>query len=165
MNLLFRVLDRVLEMLLFAAMAIMTTVVFVNVCCRFVFDFSLSWGEEIALLTMVWLTYLGAAVATRDRAHFAFDYLVRNLGPRAQYPVILLGHVVFIAATAALLYWSANVTVQISEWVTAALEISQSWVYAACPVGCFFILVYAIRNFVTDTRGSRVGPLEEEARS
>ena len=160
----FRVIDRVLELLLFLALATMALVVFVNVVCRYWFVFSLSWGEEVALLMMVWLTYLGAAVATRDRAHFAFDYLVRNLPPGARHPVLIAGQVVFILTTLALMYWGGKVTWELSELVTAALEISQSWVYAACPVGCFFMLLYALRNLIHDLR-HRAEPVVERRAS
>ena len=72
-------LDAVLDGLLFVVLAAMTTIVSLNVFCRFVLKFSLSWADETAMILMVWLTFLGAAVAMRDRMHYAFDYLVRSL--------------------------------------------------------------------------------------
>ena len=155
-------LDRILEGLLFAALAAMSTVVFTNVFCRFVLHFSLSWGDELAQVLLVWLTFLGAAVATRDKAHYAFDYLVRNLPTRLGKFFVLLGHLIVIAMTAGLLYWSGRVTWEIRAWVMPAMGFSRSLVYGACPVGCVFILVYAVRNFVADLRMSDEIPKDEE---
>lgn len=56
----FRRLDVTLDALLFAALAAMAGIVFVNVFCRFVLKFSLSWADEMAQVLMVWLTFLGA---------------------------------------------------------------------------------------------------------
>ena len=69
----FRILDRTLETLLFVTLASMTAVVAANVFCRFILNFSLSWGDELAQVLMVWMTFLGAAVGMRDKAHYAFD--------------------------------------------------------------------------------------------
>ena len=48
-----------------------------------------------------------------------------------------------------LLYWSIKVTILIRHWVMPAMDISRSLVYGACPVGTFFLLMYAVRNFFT----------------
>ena len=157
-----RWIDRVLETLLFLALAVMVTVVFANVFCRFVLNFSISWGEEVAQILMCWLTFLGAAVAMRDKEHFAFDYLVRVLPPGGKKAVVLFSHIVVILSTAALLYWSARVTVEIREWVMPATEVTRSLVYGACPTGCFFLLIYAVRNFLADVRAERVEAIREE---
>ena len=66
MKLLFRILDRIMETAILITLASMSGVVAVNVFCRFVLNFSLSWGDEVAMMLMVWLTFLGAAVGMRD---------------------------------------------------------------------------------------------------
>ena len=55
-------LDSLLETLLFLVLAAIVAILFANVIGRYVLGASLSWGEEVALLLMVWLTYLGALV-------------------------------------------------------------------------------------------------------
>jgi TRAP-type transport system small permease protein len=145
-------LDSVLETSLLVALAAMVIIVFMNVVGRYVLGESLSWGEEVALLLMVWLTYLGAAVAMRDGAHYAVDFFMQYLPESWRKPVVVGKDLVVVVMTGLLLYWSAATTVLLNEWVTPALEISQSWVYAACPVGCVFILLYACRQLVRDLR-------------
>src|SRR5690606_18210060 len=79
----FRLLDRTLDTLLFVVLAAMGAIVATNVFCRFVLNFSIYWGDEAAQALLVWLTFLGAAVAVRDRSHYSFDYLARtSSGPR-----------------------------------------------------------------------------------
>lgn len=145
-----RHLDRVLDGLLFLVLAGMATVVSVNVFCRFVLKFSLSWADEIAMILMVWLTFLGAAAAMRDRMHYAFDYLVRSLSVRPRRVARLFGHSVGLLLTVLLFYWSAKVVILITDWVMPATGIRRSWVYAACPVGCVFLVYYQMRNLWAD---------------
>jgi TRAP-type transport system small permease protein len=152
----FLLVDRLLETLLFLVLAAMAAVVFANVVCRYGLNTSLSWGEEIALLLMVWLTYLGAALVMRDRAHYAFDYLLRSL-PAGRRFFTVTGHLIVVGLTAALGWWAAQVTVQLWEWTMVSVKVSQGWVYAACPVGCLFMLLYAVRNFIEDLQAPAGG--------
>ena len=147
-----RLLDRALDGLLFLTLGGMAGVVFVNVFFRFVVRNSLSWADEMAQVLMVWLTFLGAAVAMRDRMHYAFDYLVRNLPAGVRRIVVLGGHVLCIGMTLLLIYWSAKVTLLITAWIMPATGMPRSWVYAACPVGSLFILIYQVRNLMADWR-------------
>ena len=149
MKVIFRILDRTLETLLFVTLASMASVVAINVFCRFILKFSLSWGDELAQVLMVWMTFLGAAVGMRDKAHYAFDYLVKSLPNSAKKFFVLLSEVITIAMSLGLLFWSTQVTILIRHWVMPAMGISRSLVYGACPVGTFFLLMYAVRNFLT----------------
>ena len=148
MKMIFRILDRTLETLLFVTLASMVAVVATNVFCRFILKFSLSWGDELAQMLMVWMTFLGAAVGMRDKSHYAFDYLVKSLPAGAKKFFVLLSELIAIIMTVGLLYWSAKVTIQIRHWVMPAMGFSRALVYGACPVGTFFLLMYAVRNFL-----------------
>jgi TRAP-type transport system small permease protein len=156
---LFRVLDRTLEILLFLVLAAMGAIVAANVFCRFVLDFSLYWGDEAAQALLVWLTFLGAAVAVRDRAHYSFDYLARTSTGKRRLVLGVISRSITILALLGLLYWSLEVAWGIRPWIMPAMEISRVWVYAAGPVGCAFMLLYAVRDLA---RVIRSGGAEDE---
>jgi len=148
-----RLIDWLLGVFLAVSLTVMVTVVFINVVFRKLFNFSLSWGEEGPLALMCWLTFLGAALAMRDRSHFAFDYLVDNLSGRSRKAIVVSSHVITIAATMALIYWSGVEAIGLrASKLTSLPWVSKTFVYGACPVGSSFLLVYAIRNFLADMR-------------
>ncbi len=155
----FRIVDRTLDGLLFVVLGAMGAIVAANVFCRFVLHFSLYWGDEAAQSLLVWLTFLGAAVAVRDRAHYSFDYLVRRWTGTRQLVVGVVSRMITIAALLALLYWSTQVAWGIRPWIMPAMEVSRVWVYAAGPVGCLLMLLYAGRDLV---RVIRSGAVQEE---
>jgi TRAP-type transport system small permease protein len=135
-------LDLALDWIISGVLAAMTVVVALNVFCRFVLKFSLSWADETAMILLVWLTFLGAAVALRDRMHYAFDYVVQHL-PAAWQRIIRVAVLVLgMTMTVLLVYWSGKVVFLITDWVMPATGIRRSWVYAACPVGGCFLLYY-----------------------
>lgn len=78
-----KVIDKTLDISLIIILAAMTGIVAANVFCRFILGFSIYWGDELAQTLMVWLTFLGAAVAIRDGSHYTFSYLANKLKGRA----------------------------------------------------------------------------------
>lgn len=151
-------LDRLLDLLLVIVLALMGTIVAVNVFCRFVLNFSIYWGDEAAQALLVWLTFLGAAVAVRERAHYAFNYLAMRARGGARLAFGVLGRLLAIVAILGLLYWSTRVAIGIRPWIMPAMGISRFWVYLAGPVGSAFMLVYAVRDLVLAIREHRLAP-------
>jgi TRAP-type C4-dicarboxylate transport system permease small subunit len=73
------------EDLLLAVLLIATVlVVLLQIFFRAVLDQPLSWSNEVAIFLLVWLTFAGLAVATRDRAHIALLLFEERLAPRAR---------------------------------------------------------------------------------
>jgi len=143
-----KIIDRTLEYALFAILAVMAFTMAANVFCRFVLKFSLYWGDELTQVLMVWLTFLGAAVAMRDGAHYSLDYVSGKLRGRPRWLFLLSGKIITLVAVTLLLYWSVITTLGIRSWIMPAMECSRAWVYGACPVGCAFMLVYGLRDLV-----------------
>ena len=64
---------------IFVMMAVMATLVFVNVVCRYIFTFSIIWTEEVSQYLMIWIAYLGAGLALREGRHVAIELLQDRL--------------------------------------------------------------------------------------
>lgn len=67
-------------LLTFYALIILT--IAVEVIRRFVLNYSSVWGEELARYAFIYLAWLAAAAAVRDRAHIRIDVLINLGGPR-----------------------------------------------------------------------------------
>ena len=141
-------LDKIINYALFAILAVMVSTMACNVFCRFVLRFSIYWADELAQSLLVWLTFLGAAVAIRESSHYSFDTIQNSLKGVTLKTYKILGNVIVIAMVAAMLYWSSIVTVGISSWIMPALGVSRALLYVACPVGCIFMLIYSFRNLI-----------------
>ena len=69
-------------LLTFYALIILT--VAIEVIRRFALNYSSVWGEELARYAFIYLVWIAAAAAVRDRAHIRIDVLVNLGGPRMQ---------------------------------------------------------------------------------
>ncbi|TWD76481.1 TRAP-type C4-dicarboxylate transport system permease small subunit [Variovorax beijingensis] len=72
-------LTRGLEIVMVLCMVVMLAMVFGNVILRLFFNSGIDLSEEIPRYAFVWMTFLGAIVGMRRRAHLGVDMLVRAL--------------------------------------------------------------------------------------
>ena len=68
-----------IENLLFILFSLMVVIVFINVVARFVFNNAITSSEEIARFCLIWLVFIGAALALAENEHLGFDLLVNVL--------------------------------------------------------------------------------------
>lgn len=135
------------------------TVIFVEVLRRFVFQYSSVWGEETARYAFVYLVWIGAAAAIKDRAHIRIDIIFKFLPPRGVSFLYLFGDMVTLVFACAALYWSLE-----SVWTsikfgaaTHGLRINQAWFSFAVPFGFSLILIRLIQSIRRDIRDLRSG--------
>ena len=72
-------LTRALEVVMVVCLAVMLVMVFGNVVLRLFFNTGIDLSEEIPRFAFVWMTFLGAIVGMRRRAHLGVDMLVQVL--------------------------------------------------------------------------------------
>ena len=78
-----KLIDNLEEYFVVATMALMTLLVFVQVIMRYVFSSSLSWSEELARFIFLWVSWVGASYAVKERAHFRVE-MFANLRSRSE---------------------------------------------------------------------------------
>lgn len=104
---------RSLEVCIALCLASMGVLVFGNVVLRYGFNSGIAFSEEISRLLFVWLTFLGAILASREHAHLGVDSLVRRLPHAARQACILVSGVLMILMCG-LLFWGSLKQAQIN---------------------------------------------------
>lgn len=97
---------RLLKIVTVLCLAVMVVLVFGNVVLRYGFNSGITVSEEVSRLLFVYLTFLGAIVAVRERLHLGFDSLVQSLPPAAQRACAILAHLLMLLATGVFLIGS-----------------------------------------------------------
>src|SRR5512138_3314067 len=57
-------------------MLVMTLTTCANVILRYAFSSPLMWAEELSRYSFIWLTFMGAALASKHKRHIAIDSVV-----------------------------------------------------------------------------------------
>jgi TRAP-type C4-dicarboxylate transport system permease small subunit len=133
--------------IIFVMMAVMATLVFVNVIARYVLNFSIIWAEEVSQYLMIWIAYLGAGLAMREGRHVAVemlhDRLSGALSRRVRMAVgglvlVFLGAVTVLGFQFVVFVWPQE---------TPVLNISLGIPSLAIPIGTLLFAVHLLLIF------------------
>jgi TRAP-type C4-dicarboxylate transport system permease small subunit len=87
---------KLLKLLIVLCMVVMIVLVFGNVVLRYAFNSGISVSEELSRWFFVWMIFLGALVALKDRAHLGLDSLVKRLPPLGKRICLVIGHLLML---------------------------------------------------------------------
>jgi len=147
--------DNVEEGALCLLLFFMVTITFITVVTRYVFDFPLSYIDQLVPNMFVWVTFLGASAAVKRHAHLGLSLLydMAPAGGRAVLDaLILLGSGVFFLGTA--VYGAKIVSMQMENRLMASLGYPSWFVGLAVPVGSVLFVVRAVEAWARHRRGA-----------
>lgn len=144
-------------LLVFYVMLVLT--MFIEVVRREVFAYSSIWGEEIVRYSFIYLAWVGAASAVKERGHIRIDVLMQYVGPRLKALLYMFGDIVMFAVALVAVYWSFETVLVSAKFgsVTHGLRISQVWFLMAVPFGFALVTLRLIQSFIRDLRDFRDG--------
>lgn len=144
-------------LLMFYVMLVITMAI--EVLRREIFAYSSIWGEEIVRYSFIYLAWIGAAAAVKERAHIRIDVIMHYLGPRAKALLYIFGDLVMLAVGLVALFWSLE-TVWVSAKfgsVTDGLRISKVWFLMAVPMGFGLMMWRLYQSLSRDIKSLRDG--------
>ena len=139
-------------------LAIITGLVFVASVMRF-FGYPLVWSVDLAQLLFIWVCFLGADKAMREKSHLGMEVPVKYLPYKYHLWVELVCSVVVLAFLAVLAVKGYELTLLNLERTFGDSTLSYGWVTAAVPVGCVLIGASLVDNMVKAWRRRRQGAL------
>jgi TRAP-type transport system small permease protein len=118
------------------------------VFCRYVLNAPLSWPEELSRFALVWMTFVGSALAAKRNSHILVDFFVSFLPERGKIAMSLLVNTVLLAFLA-LFFWLSLQIVQ-KSWVSVspALSINMGLVYLSMPLSSALMFAHLARQTV-----------------
>jgi TRAP-type C4-dicarboxylate transport system permease small subunit len=141
----------VLNYALMGAVLVLVSDVVWGVFTRYVIGKQASWTEELARFVLIWVAFLGSAVAFGTKGHLGVDYFVEKFHPDVRKLTALMTHsVVLFFAVSLFLYGGGRVVADAlaMEQTTPALGWKTGYVYMALPVSGVFIVLFTIENLI-----------------
>ena len=141
---------RFLRILCFLLMLLMVAIIFAQVVARYILSNSLSWSEELGRYLFVWMTFIGSAIAVRNKLHVSLDMFVCHLPRALQKFCLLISYVSMIIFTSVVIYGGYKFFIKGSNQISAAMQLPMHYVYIVLPVGGGLILFYLLKNLYED---------------
>ncbi|WP_431803857.1 TRAP transporter small permease [Halobacillus andaensis] len=132
------------------SLAIMAVITFANVLSRFIFDFSISFTEEVTVNLFVLLTFVGASVGIYKNSHLGFSLIYEKLNGISKTLVSIIIGLLIILFFIALTYYGLEIvqSQMVRGQKTPSLGWPQ-WVFTlGLPVGCILCIVRTLETTV-----------------
>jgi TRAP-type C4-dicarboxylate transport system permease small subunit len=131
---------RFLTGLVVALLAAMVVLVFGNVVLRYALNSGITVSEELSRWFFVWMTFLGAVVGLRERAHLGTDMLLGRLGRRGKRACLAVSQLLMLWVT--WLIFSGSLAQTRINWTVEApvSALSMAWLSG---VGVVFAVLTA----------------------
>ena len=155
----------VLKILSAITICSLTVILAIQIVKRNIFLSSFPWAEELSVICMVWITFLGAAMATCSDTHTRIDFFIRKLPDKIYHGIVLLGNVICIGFLGVLIKYSGKAIGNNLNNLTPVLKLPVSVNYLGRWLGCVLMVVYFIFLSyleVQHLRGIDVSEIEKE---
>ena len=146
--------------LLLPLYAMIVSTVFMEVVRRSLLSYSSIWAEEIARYAFIYIAWIGASSAIKERAHIRIDVILHLLSQRMKSIVFIFGDILTLILAVLAIWMSMESVLNSIHFgsVTHGLRISQAWFLAAVPLGFLmmtFRLLQSIRRDWSDLKAGR----------
>ncbi|QMV42776.1 TRAP transporter small permease [Cohnella cholangitidis] len=126
----------------------MSIIIIMQVLCRFVIDYPLTWSEEAARYLMVYTVFLGASLALRNHKMIAIEIITESVKPKVRKVLRILVSLISIVFFVVLLFKGLDMLEIVSRQTSAGLGIKMDIPYMAIPIGATLMIINSIANII-----------------
>jgi TRAP-type C4-dicarboxylate transport system permease small subunit len=151
-----QLLTKVLEYLSMAIVVIMAILVIAQVVLRYVFNDPLTWSEELARFSFIYLAFVGIGAAYGRRRHMYVEALVIELPPRFRRIVEVSVVGLATAFLVAVIGITGRTILDLyrMEVTTPALDMPMAYIYLIIPLGLSALIAQMWLDLYKDRRPS-----------
>lgn len=161
----FQWLDRNAELYLIGTLYIyIITIIGIEVFRRFVLNQSSVWGEEIARMMFIYLTWIGVSWGVYKRVHIRIDVLHQRLSEKFTGILYILGDLSILIFS----YYAITLSIPVIQnalsygATTAALRVNRAYFLIAIPLGFSLVVIRTLQALHQDVQNVRHGnPVEK----
>ena len=146
-NAICKLFEKVCSSLVIVLMATIVLVVSLGVFFRFVLNNSLSWTEEIAKYLLVWLSFIGSAVALRKGAHIGITILSDTFKGKLKGIAETLVSFTILTASYYFTFYGWRFALNAKIQTASTVDLSLFWVMLCVPVSGVLMALFILGPF------------------
>jgi TRAP-type C4-dicarboxylate transport system permease small subunit len=143
----FQALQRLLVWVGFAVFGTLMLNILISIAARYlnIRIANIDWVEETSRFLFIWLSFLGAALATERMAHIRIDFFARLLRGRSRLVLEILVVLAMVIFASVMTYEGIFVSLRASDR-SPVLLLPMSLAYLALPVSGVAIVLFTLRT-------------------
>lgn len=131
---------------------VMFLILLLQVFTRKLLESSLSWPEEVALITMIWLTFVGAYQVTIENKHLKMDFLEEKI-PYSLKPYLrILSKAIVVVFLGVATFWGINFTQSAGSIKMPVSKLPMALPYCIILISLFLMLIEYLLQIVIESR-------------
>ena len=152
--------DKVARGLTQLCVAIMVVAVVLQVIWRYFLGNPIIWAEELARYALVWMTFIGAAVALRAGQLACMDLVVNLFPVKIKRAIITVANLASFILLLLMLYYSVILVGEPSVVAqrSTAMRITMSYIYLAMPIGLGLMVIQSLLQLFSGIIGKGSEP-------
>ena len=143
------ILDKILSVVTVFLLGIMAVGVNLGVFYRYVLAAALPWSEEIPKFCMIYMGFLGTAIALRRDQHIGFYALIQRLPDKLQVFFKLFGYFLIGFFLIVLVKWGFYLAFAVGfSSVTPKTHITYVYLLIAVPIAGIFMMIQLLMKIL-----------------
>lgn len=146
-GLILRILDNLESYICRTLLAIFVTLLFAQIVSREVFQYSLSWTEELSVYMFVWFVFFGASYAARLSAHNRVTFHFKWLPNKVAVGLEACADLIWIAFNCYFVYLSYDFVFNRMNlfWKSQTLGVPMKYIYLILPIAFSLMTIRIIQ--------------------
>ena len=155
MNKVINTYNKLEEYLLVGSLVFNVIIVFAQVIMRSVFNYSLSWTEELSRYIFIWQTWLGASIALKYNEHIKVELIFTFIKKEKVKRIIkFLANLIWFAFCLFLVFigWKLAQSMISRNALSSGMRIPLAFIYISFPVSSLLVCLRLIPIILTDVK-------------
>ncbi|ADQ14340.1 TRAP transporter small permease [Halanaerobium hydrogeniformans] len=154
--------DKLLNYLAMFFLIIMVVVVSTTVFTRYVFNFTLRWTDEVALLMMIWFGFIGMALGVKESIHLSIEFFMSLLPDKFQEFIYRIEDILVGLFGWFLLRYGWQLYNATKRTRLPATKWSRGLLFIVLPISGFLIIIYSLaKMFSVIKHGTKIARVDE----
>ncbi len=142
--------DAVVSILLGMVVLVMFASLMTQVVFRYLFNKALPWPEEVTMLLMAYMSFLGSSVALRRWGHIGVDYFLNKFTGRLHHGLLLIIRLLTLVFCLFLVIQGGEFALTSGNMLSDGLRIPMTYPRLAVPIGGLLMTLYTITFILKD---------------
>src|SRR5699024_8494772 len=150
-----RIIENIFKYIAITLLVLIIVTIMLQIIAREIIYFPVSWTQEVATFSFLWMSLIGAALGVRNTSHVSIDIFVSKLPTRMYKLVAYLVELSIIFLMIIFGKYSLEFSLQAQNQMSSTLGISMKYIYMSFVVFSLLTIVFSLEKIFNIKRADK----------